>query len=113
MNAVVFIAYVEQVLGADTLPGDIVVMDNLPAHKTSRRPRAIQAVRRRTPVPAALFSPDFNPIENAFAKFKITAAQGRRQNYRDLGNSYRRRLPLLFTPEECSNYFQAAGYAST
>ncbi len=67
MNAAAFRAYVEQVLVPTLESGDIVVMDNLPAHKNAAIRNAIEskgATLRYLPP----YSPDFNPIENAFAK---------------------------------------------
>ncbi len=69
MNGDAFLAYVRQVLAPTLTPGDIVVMDNLPAHRcASVRPaiEATGALLRYLPP----YSPDFNPIENAFAKLK-------------------------------------------
>ena len=69
MNGVTFRAYVEQVLVPTLNPGDIVVMDNLPAHKAEGVRHAIEQsgceLRYLPP-----YSPDFNPIENAFSKLK-------------------------------------------
>ena len=69
MNGEAFLVYVQQVLVPTLRPGDIVVMDNLPAHKIAGVRAAIEAVgaRRRLLPP---YSPDLNPIENAFAKLK-------------------------------------------
>jgi transposase len=65
----VFLAYVEQVLAPNLRPGDIVVMDNLAAHRTGRVVLAIQAAGAE-----ALFlppySPEYNPIERTWAKLK-------------------------------------------
>jgi transposase len=94
MNAVAFRAYVEQVLAPTLDPGDIVVMDNLPAHKGAAVRAAIQACGASL-ILLSPYSPDFNPIENAFAKFQIAATQGRRKDRRDLGSSHRRRIPHL------------------
>jgi transposase len=89
-------------------PGDIVVMDNLSSHKGQAVRRAIEAVG------ASLlflppYSPDFNPIENAFAKLKALL---RRAAERTVGALWNRIGALLdaFTPAECTNYFKAAGY---
>jgi len=69
MNGAAFQAYVEQVLAPTLQPGDIVVLDNLPAHKPPAVRRAIEAkgaeLRFLPP-----YSPDFNSIEMAFAKLK-------------------------------------------
>src|SRR4051812_28908938 len=69
MNGAVFLAYVEQVLVPTLKPGDIVIMDNLPAHKAAGVRDAIEqagAILNLLPP----YSPDFNPIENAFSKLK-------------------------------------------
>lgn len=69
MNGVVFRAYVEQVLVQTLKPGDIVIMDNLPAHKPAGVRKAIErAGATLSFLPP--YSPDMNPIENAFAKLK-------------------------------------------
>ncbi len=69
MNGTAFLAYVEQVLVPTLSPGDIVVMDNLPAHKNSGVRRAIEAagasLRHLPP-----YSPDLSPTEQAFSKLK-------------------------------------------
>ena len=64
MNGIAFLAYVEQVLIPTLAPGDIVVMDNLPAHKAEGVRRAIEAAGCRL-LYLPPYSPDFNPIENA------------------------------------------------
>lgn len=69
MDGAAFLAYVEQVLGATLTYGDVVVMDNLPAHKLP----AVRAAIERTGAVLKLlppYSPDFNPIERAFSKIK-------------------------------------------
>ena len=69
MHGAAFLAYVEQVLVPTLKPGDIVIMDNLPAHKPASVRRVIEAadaeLRFLPP-----YSPDFNPIEMAFAKLR-------------------------------------------
>ena len=69
MNSMVFLAYVEQVLGPTLQPGDIVIMDNLPAHKGVAIREAIERCGAQLMF-LPPYSPDFNPIENAFAKLK-------------------------------------------
>ncbi|EHK54827.1 transposase, partial [Mesorhizobium alhagi CCNWXJ12-2] len=64
MNGAAFLAYVEQVLAPELRPGDIVIMDNLPAHKISGAREAIEKAGAR-PLFLPPYSPDFNPIENA------------------------------------------------
>ena len=69
MHGVAFLAYVEQVLAPTLSPGDIVVMDNLPAHKPIAVRQAIERTRAEIRF-LPPYSPDFNPIEMAFSKFK-------------------------------------------
>src|SRR5690606_473489 len=69
MNGSAFLAYAEQVLAPELRPGDVVVMDNLPAHKISGVREAIERVGARL-LFLPPYSPDFNPIEMAFSKLK-------------------------------------------
>jgi transposase len=105
-----FRAYVEQQLVPILKPGDIVVMDNLGSHKGAVIRQAIRAAG------AKLFflppySPDLNPIEQAFSKIKrwMRAAQMRSvpDTWRHIG-----RLVQTINPDECANYFANSGYAS-
>lgn len=108
MNRAAFRAYVELVLVPTLRPGDIVVMDNLPAHRGKDIRTLIEAAG------ASLFylppySPDFNPIENAFAKLKAFLRKAAARTIDALWNAIGDALPA-FTPVECANYFTAAGY---
>jgi len=69
MNGEAFLAYVEQALVPELRPRDIVIMDNLPAHKVHGVRQAIEAAGARLRY-LPPYSPDFNPIEMAFAKLK-------------------------------------------
>ena len=69
MNGAAFLAYVQQVLAPELKPGDIVIMDNLSAHKGCQVGNAIEAAGARL-LHLPPYSPDFNPNENAFAKLK-------------------------------------------
>ena len=111
MNGVVFRAYVEQVLVPTLQPGDIVVMDNLAAHKNAAIRDAIEAVGAELwYLPP--YSPDLNPIENAFAKLKALLRKAAARTMDDLWDAIAEALPA-FTAGECANYFAAAGYGST
>ena len=108
MNGAAFLAYVEQVLVPTLRPGELVVMDNLPAHK----PAAVRAAIEQAG--AALlylppYSPDFNPIENAFAKLKAMLRKAAARTIDQLWDAIGHALPA-FSPTECANYFTAAGY---
>jgi transposase len=108
MTRAMFLAYVEQVLGPTLRPGDVVIMDNLPAHKGAAVRAAIEATGALLLL-LPPYSPDFNPIENAFSKFKAllrkAAARTKDALWKAIG-----RLIETFTSQECANYFAAAGY---
>jgi transposase len=103
-----FLAYVEQVLVPTLRPNDVVILDNLPAHKGIAARLAIEAVGARM-LFLPPYSPDFNPIENAFSKLKSILRKTAARSVAELWDAIRDALPL-FTPSECVNYFTAAGY---
>ncbi len=108
MNGIAFRAYVSQILVPTLLPGDIVVMDNLPAHKAEGVREAIEragAELRYLPP----YSPDFNPIEMAFSKLKALMRAKAERSVEALWKAVGTLIPL-FAPTECANYFKAAGY---
>ena len=106
MNGAWFLAYVEQVLVPTLSPGDIVILDNLPAHKGSAARQAIEAAGARL-LFLPPYSPDFNPIENAFAKG--AAPQGGRPQHR--GTLVRhRQLPRRLQPIRMRQLLRHAGY---
>lgn len=104
-----FLAYVEQVLCPTLKAGDIVVLDNLGSHKSDKIRQAIEAAGASL-LYLPKYSPDLNPIENAFAKLK---AGLRRAAERSTEALWHRIGKLIddFTPQQCANYFKAAGYA--
>jgi transposase len=110
INGASFRAYVEQFLTPTLRPGDIVVMDNLGSHKGHAVRAAIRAAGAKLFF-LPRYSPDLNPIEQAFAKLKGLLAQTDprtiEQTWRQIGS-----LLARFTPQECANYFTNAGYAS-
>jgi transposase len=108
MNRSVFLAYVSQVLVPELKPGDMVILDNLPAHKGSRVREVIEAAGA-TLLYLPPYSPDFNPIENAFAKLKALLGKAAERTIEGLWAAIGRLIDL-FTPQECANYFAAAGY---
>ena len=89
-------------------PGDIVVMDNLPAHKVSGIRDAIEAAGASL-LYLPPYSPDFNPIEMTFSKLKAVLRKSAARTVDDLWDVIAQSLDD-FTPEECRNYFAAAGY---
>jgi transposase len=111
MNRTMFETYVGKVLAPTLKPGDIVVMDNLPAHKGETVRTLIEA-RQATLLLLPPYSPDFDPIEMAFAKLKTLLRTAAERTIDALWRSIGTILSA-FTPEECSNYFKHAGYAPT
>jgi transposase len=111
MNRCIFETYVETQLAPTLKPGDIVIADNLPAHKSAAAEKAIRA-RGAWLLFLPPYSPDLNPIEMAFAKLKaILRAKAVRTIealWRAIGE-----ICDLFTAQECQNYFAAAGYGFT
>ena len=106
INGESFLAYVEQVLVPALKPGDIVIIDNLGSHKGKTVRRAIRAAG------AKLFflppySPDLNPIEQAFAKLKTLLRNAAERTV----EATCKRIGLLlncFTPQDCANYLAHA-----
>jgi transposase len=108
MDGAAFLAYVEQVLSPTLQPGDIVVMDNLPAHKPDEVRSAIeQAGAELRYLPP--YSPDLNPIEMAFAKLKAILKKAAARTVEGLWQAIADALPR-FTADECRNYLADAGY---
>ena len=110
INGESFQAYVEQFLAPTLKRGDVVVMDNLGSHKGAGVRAAIEAVGARL-LYLPPYSPDFNPIENAFAKLKALLRKAAKRTRESLWTAIGALIPT-FTPSECANYFAAAGYAS-
>jgi transposase len=108
INGEWFEAYVAKVLIPELRPGDVVVMDNLSSHKrASVRERVEQAGAKLLFLPP--YSPDFNPIEKAFAKLKALLRKAAERTVSGLWDLIGR-LVDLFTPRECANYFSSCGY---
>jgi transposase len=109
MNGNAFVAYVEQILVPTLTPGDIVVMDNLSVHKVPGVRQAIETAGAKL-LYLPPYSPDFNPIEQLFAKLKALL---RKAGERSVDALWSRIADLLnaFAPAECTNYFRHAGYA--
>ena len=103
-----FLAYVEQVLAPTLRPGDVVVLDNLAVHKQPEVRAVIEAtgalIRFLPP-----YSPDFNPIEMAFAKLKAFLRAARPRSF-DHVTALMAAALGLFTPAECRNYVRHCGY---
>jgi transposase len=109
INGESFKAYVEQILVPTLKPRDIVVLDNLSSHKNNVIRHMIRAVGARL-LFLPPYSPDLNPIEQVFAKFKHLM---RRAAERTMEASWKRIAKVLyaFSPTECNNYLVNSGYA--
>jgi len=111
MNGDAFLVYVEKILVPTLQLGDIVVMDNLPAHKVDGVRRLIcEAGAELRLLPA--YSPDLNPIEMAFSQFKAHLRKAAERTVPALWERIAQCLDKI-TPQACINYFDAAGYASS
>ena len=108
IDTLTFLAYVEQVLVPTLRPGDVVVLDNLAVHKHPAVAAAIRAagahLRFLPP-----YSPDFNPIELAFAKLKAFVRAARPRTFDQVVELMAIAL-TLFTPRECRNFVRHCGY---
>ncbi len=111
INRDAFETYVAKTLVPEPRPGDIVVMDNLSSHKGPRVRQIIEAagadLRYLPP-----YSPNFNPIENAFAELKAMLRKAAERTIGGLCDAIGRVIDL-FPSAECANYFSAAGYDGT
>jgi transposase len=109
MDGEMFLAYVEQVLVSELRTGDLVIMDNLPSHK-------VAGVRERIEGAGATllylppYSPDLNPIEQAFSKLKSLLRKAGCRTVEALWAEFGRSL-RKYKPQECRNFFRHAGYA--
>ena len=107
-NGTRFLTYVTDVLAPVLKRGDTSVLDNLAAHKVKGVREAIEAAGARLLYLPA-YSPDFNPIEMAFAKLKALLRSAAARTVTELWDAIRR-IFKRFTPDECRNYLVAAGY---
>ena len=109
VDGVVFKTYVEQVLCPTLHAGDIVVMDNLPAHKVSGIKELIEASRAKL-IYLPPYSPDLNPIEKCWSKIKTYLRRAKARTRAELEKALREAL-LLITKEDAVGWFRSCGYA--
>ena len=111
VNGDLFVAYVQQVLVPTLRPGDVVILDNLASHKRAGVREAVEAagaVLRYLPP----YSPDFNPIEQAFGKLKALLRKACKRTVGELWTFLGQALDA-FAPQECWNYVRHCGYSAT
>jgi transposase len=110
MNRRIFTAYVAKFLVPELRSGDVVIMDNLSSHKGPEVAALVEAAGAILLFLPA-YSPDLNPIEMAFAKFKSELRKAAERTKEALWN----RVGIIcdtVSPQECLNYFRHAGYAT-
>jgi transposase len=111
VNGALFRAYVEQQLAPTLRPGDLVIMDNLAAHKVVGVREAVAAAHAQV-VYLPPYSPNLNPIELAFAKLRRLLQTAAERTIPDLWRRIGQCVDL-FTPQACANYLRHAGYRYT
>lgn len=110
INGELFRLYVETILVPTLKPRDIVIMDNLGSHKGHAAHQAIREVgAHRLLLPP--YSPDLNPIEQAFAKLKTLLRKARARTNDAVATAIASVLNQ-FKSTECANYLVNSGYAS-
>jgi transposase len=111
VNAETFAGYVEQCLVPELEPGDILIIDNLPAHKSVRITQAVEDAGC-TLVYLPPYSPDFNPIENMWSKVKASLRKTAARRFDTVVEAVKDAL-LAITPDDCEGYFEHCGYGDT
>ncbi len=110
MNGPAFLAWVEQALAPTLSPGDIVIMDNLPAHK----PAAVRTVIERCGAELRYlppYSPDLNPIEMAYSKLKALLKKAAARTMDALWAAIAEAIQQI-TRQDCLGFLTATGYGS-
>jgi transposase len=108
MNAATFLAYTQQFLAPSLRPGDVVVMDNLAAHKSAAVRQAIEAAGAELwYLPA--YSPDLNPIEKLWSKVKAWLRRACAKTFDSVAQAIADALRAV-SADECANYFRSCGY---
>lgn len=110
MNGEFFLVYVERVLVPTLKKGDIVTMDNLPVHKVAGVREAIEKAGAKL-LYLPPYSPDLNPIEQAFSKLKNILRSVAARTSRALRRAIKKAL-AAFSPQECSAYLKNSGYST-
>lgn len=108
MDGPAFLAYVRKVLVPELHAGDVVVMDNPPAHKLTCVREAIEGAGAKL-LYLPPYSPDFNPIEKAFSKLKALLRTAAARTLETLWSAIATAIER-FEPDECRSYFTAVGY---
>jgi len=111
MDGPAFAAYVREVLVPEIAPGTVVILDNLATHRNKEAAEALRA-HGCWFLYLPPYSPDLNPIEQAFSKLKAHLRRISARTFTDVFDAIGT-ICDLYDPQECYNYFKAAGYASS
>ncbi len=111
VNAQTFAGYVESCLVPALEAGDILIMDNLPAHKSARITQAVEDAGCEL-VYLPPYSPDFNPIENLWSKVKAILRETAARTFEALVDGVGDALKAI-TLDDCEGYFEHCGYGDT
>jgi transposase len=111
VNAQTFAGYVEDCLVPALESGDILIMDNLPAHKSARITQAVEDAGCNL-VYLPPYSPDFNPIENMWSKVKASLRKTAARTFDAVVDAVAEALRTI-TLEDCDGYFEHCGYGDT
>ena len=109
VDGVIFKVYVQEVLSPTLKAGDVVIMDNLPAHKVSGISELIQAQGAKL-IYLPPYSPDLNPIEKCWSKIKTYLRKTKARTREELEKALREAL-LLITEADAQGWFKSCGYA--
>ena len=110
MNRAAFDTYIETQLAPTLQPGDVVIADNLSSHKSAKAQDLLRA-QGNWLLFLPPYSPDLNPIEMAYSKIKAHLRRFKARTFDALFQSVAQTCDL-FPPEECENFFRAAGYVA-
>lgn len=110
VNGIIFSGYIEQCVVPTLEPGDILFMDNLPAHKVAGIETLIEACGAHV-IYLPPYSPDFNPIELAWSKVKTILRRLKVRTFPDLIEALKQAL-LAITPHDVQGWYAHCGYAS-
>jgi transposase len=105
-----FVAFVESFLVPQLKPDQVVVLDNLSAHRSPRIDQLIESVGARV-LRLPPYSPDFNPIEMAISKMKSLLRKLARRSLEDLQTAIATAMSVI-TPQDARNFFAHCGYAT-
>lgn len=108
MNRAIFEKYIETQLLPTLSKRDVIILDNVSFHKSTNAQEIVKS-RGAWMLYLPPYSPDLNPIEMAFSKLKALLRKHAARNYNDICSAVGQ-ICDLFTPQECRNYFKAAGY---